>query len=1537
MLIECLFCDKRDNQENFLKHLKKDHKIEEFLLQATNGYFVEKQCRECGLAGAENIHKNDDQLENCRKLQTHLKSFGISPCIPPEGYSHPTPENFEGQEEEYDWVGDLYSRLAEAVKLAKKCPLCGLIPKSSKKIEKKIKQHIISRHKIAIYPCRDEINCDFESPWPAELAEHVEEVHRRQITEAEEQGTLYPISVRKENIRKELEKFFTKRNDRQGKSKRKSKTEEPPSLTPLEEISSSRKSALVKNQAKEKSQEKIGKSQKPIQPENQPKETSTPTSNSTSSSSSNPEPANISQPQTSEQKIPEEDDMALDEVIILTPRENPRLTRNQSKPEPSSSDRVKCPFCEMVVTRRGIVQHVGYSHALHSEKFRKDKAYKDILPYKCLSCKLQFAGKESMRKHYNSRGKTKSMCKRPERDDTDLVDPAKNIEYNCPFPKCPFVGKLQLILNHLFRHPAMNVKFRTKKSSLLPVKCHACNFHFTQRSSLQKHIEMNRCERNQMMVQEQEKRKNRDHLHPCPFKCGRLYTSKDKLDEHIEKHHEKEKEVESRIVSQSGSLLKQLKRDPESGKLICPFPECSAVIAKSFSLLSSHIRKCHTRDEYAVFRIIPTTDCPYVCQKCSWAFTEGQIKNHFHQVAAVCTRNKKTRDEIIRKGLDESIVLQFVEPKVVVQEAVDETPQQRIERIFQEKRKISREKEVKDIPAPVEESTEETPNISEKIANENNSNSESQVGEAKRGSSERVVPSLNLVPLLEAKIEPNSSAENLELSDSENEDDTESQQKEDIEENATNDEPTIDKERKRSGHVKIDLSPENTDIPTESREMLKRPREDDAEEVINRTEKEDETGKTEEEANTVANPEVQDQLPVRELVDPVKIIKTNPDEQTQPLTIPLTPIKTPKDKDTIEESVQPPSKKQRMEVDEPIIEAPEASPGQEAVIIEPEQAGTEQEQIEKKPVPVVSENILEPEPIEKIVSPEVETRKSPEEIIKASFPSFETYKFKCCVENACDVQCDTLSELTSHVQIDHSTSDYIRFRATTRYFNFQCQDCGYRSQSQEQHDRHKAPGQVKNCRKFKAFRFNFGISMESDGLPILALNLSETAPEDKKVEILEKCEICSLIFPDQKNLFGHLIESHGIEEYYRIRSSKKARLSFKCDKCSWFFPSAEFSHSSVLCTAQKTITKEIDGDGHECPFCKITLNGKELLHHVDEEHQDFQIIFRLKESKLLKIKCSKCGFHFISNHEKEQHHQKQQCKMNIQAKRDFFTALDGPADEPADLPKTPEPTPPKQANPIPSPKGSIASNSKSPHLILPNLNISSGLSPNLSAVSPTNLASISPTLSIPKKSQQLNSFPFNNQNLQQHQALANALHASFQAHQASSAQNNQQNNPLQFLNQRQNQQYLNTNIPVPNFLTAAQTPVSQGPVNRQILQLDQPNRYGNSVLGTCSYCFVPMRSRQEMVRHASSMQDCLTFAQTCQRASRVPCPYCGEEISGDSKILQNHIQANHSQFYHQFRHMKSVALPFQCIKCNGSFGEMLLLQIHTQSCGINLS
>jgi len=83
-----------------------------------------------------------------------MKSFGVSPCFPPEIYIRPKQENIDESQKEFDWVNDLFSNLAEGVKLAKKCPICELVPKSNKKIEKKIKQHIISRHKIAIYPCK---------------------------------------------------------------------------------------------------------------------------------------------------------------------------------------------------------------------------------------------------------------------------------------------------------------------------------------------------------------------------------------------------------------------------------------------------------------------------------------------------------------------------------------------------------------------------------------------------------------------------------------------------------------------------------------------------------------------------------------------------------------------------------------------------------------------------------------------------------------------------------------------------------------------------------------------------------------------------------------------------------------------------------------------------------------------------------------------------------------------------------------------------------------------------------------------------------------------------------------------------------------------------------------------------------------------------------------------------------------------------------------------------------------------------------------
>jgi hypothetical protein len=116
-----------------------------------------------------------------------------------------------------------------------------------------------------------------------------------------------------------------------------------------------------------------------------------------------------------------------------------------------------------------------------------------------------------------------------------------------------------------------------------------------------------------MAVQEQENQKNTDAFHHCPFKCGRLYTSKEKLEEHIEKHHEKEKEVESRIVSQNGSLLKQLKRSSQTNKIICPFPECLAHVSVSyrysFSTYSSHKSSLASSKRISE-KCIPETNTP---------------------------------------------------------------------------------------------------------------------------------------------------------------------------------------------------------------------------------------------------------------------------------------------------------------------------------------------------------------------------------------------------------------------------------------------------------------------------------------------------------------------------------------------------------------------------------------------------------------------------------------------------------------------------------------------------------------------------------------------------------------------------------------------------------------------------------------------------------------------------------------------------------------------------------------------------------------
>ena len=175
---------------------------------------------------------------------------------------------------------------------------------------------------------------------------------------------------------------------------------------------------------------------------------------------------------------------------------------------------------------------------------------------------MQFAGNESLRKHY-----MKTDCKRPLETEEDKLSKEPEVKYNCPVG-CNFFGPLRLMLTHMYRHPEANVKFRLKKTKLLPVKCEECSFHYTTRSSLSKHHEKKRCEKNKESVkyveakienrrakrakQNEEKEKfqkleieaiqtpsgpNGLTFLKCPFSCGRMYTSETKLAKHITTTH----------------------------------------------------------------------------------------------------------------------------------------------------------------------------------------------------------------------------------------------------------------------------------------------------------------------------------------------------------------------------------------------------------------------------------------------------------------------------------------------------------------------------------------------------------------------------------------------------------------------------------------------------------------------------------------------------------------------------------------------------------------------------------------------------------------------------------------------------------------------------------------------------------------------------------------------------------------------------------------------------------------------------------------
>ena len=85
---------------------------------------------------------------------------------------------------------------------------------------------------------------------------------------------------------------------------------------------------------------------------------------------------------------------------------------------------------------------------------------------------------------------------------------------------------------------------------------------------------------------------------------------------------------------------------------------CESITFEYFFL----IKKQHTKGDYTKFRLTPTVEAPFVCKGCDWAFTEGQIKNHFHEAKAVCTRNRKSKTEVESK--EEQPILVFDKPPV---------------------------------------------------------------------------------------------------------------------------------------------------------------------------------------------------------------------------------------------------------------------------------------------------------------------------------------------------------------------------------------------------------------------------------------------------------------------------------------------------------------------------------------------------------------------------------------------------------------------------------------------------------------------------------------------------------------------------------------------------------------------------------------------------------------------------------------------------------------------------------------------------------
>lgn len=124
----------------------------------------------------------------------------------------------------------------------------------------------------------------------------------------------------------------------------------------------------------------------------------------------------------------------------------------------------------------------------------------------------------------------------------------------------------------------------------------------------------------------------------------------------------------------------------------------------------------------------------------------------------------------------------------------------------------------------------------------------------------------------------------------------------------------------------------------------------------------------------------------------------------------------------------------------------------------------------------------------------------------------------------------------------------------------------------------------------------------------------------------------------------------------------------------------------------------------------------------------------------------------------------------------------------------------------------------------------------------------------------------------------------------------QQNNRLQMDAYQQKmyfrqQQYFSQQAG--NQKNQVQSQVQSQTAEKYLVNVLRPNNFDPTIYGCCSYCFMPMRSQQDVVRHSRTIQECYAYAQGIVTKCTWPCPYCGFESNGPSKFLQQHIQSAH--------------------------------------------